>query len=59
MILGGGLRVPVEHPDPLAFRSWLRSEALAAGFARAGFAGGGMGAAGVARGAVGFDAAVA
>lgn len=31
--------MPVEHPDPLAFKAWLRTEALAAGFARAGFAG--------------------
>ena len=30
--------MPVEHLDPLAFKAWLRSEALAAGFARAGFA---------------------
>jgi len=30
--------VPVEHPDPLAFKAWLHSEALAAGFALAGFA---------------------
>ena len=30
--------MPVEHPDPLAFKAWLRSEALAAGFALAGFA---------------------
>jgi epoxyqueuosine reductase len=30
--------VPVEHPDPLAFKGWLRAEALAAGFARVGFA---------------------
>jgi epoxyqueuosine reductase len=31
--------VPAEHPDPLAFKARLRSEALAAGFARVGFAG--------------------
>ncbi len=30
--------MPVEHPDPLAFKTWLHSEALAAGFARVGFA---------------------
>ncbi|WP_291271728.1 tRNA epoxyqueuosine(34) reductase QueG [Geothrix sp.] len=30
--------MPVEHPDPLAFKAWLRSEALSAGFARVGFA---------------------
>jgi len=30
--------VPVEHLDPLAFKSWLRAEALSAGFAQAGFA---------------------
>lgn len=30
--------MPVEHPDPLAFKAWLRSEALTAGFGRAGFA---------------------
>jgi len=30
--------VPVEHPDPLAFKAWLRAEALAAGFSSAGFA---------------------
>ena len=30
--------MPVEHPDPLAFKAWLRTEALAAGFASAGFA---------------------
>jgi len=30
--------VPVEHLDPLAFKAWLRSEALALGFARVGFA---------------------
>ena len=30
--------MPVEHLDPLAFKTWLRSEALAAGFALAGFA---------------------
>jgi len=28
----------VEHPDPLAFKAWLRSEAGAAGFSLAGFA---------------------
>jgi epoxyqueuosine reductase len=31
--------VPVEHPDPLAFKAWLHDEARAAGFALAGFAG--------------------
>lgn len=30
--------MPVEHLDPLAFKAWLRSEALSAGFAAAGFA---------------------
>ncbi len=30
--------MPVEHPDPLAFKTWLRLEALAAGFSSAGFA---------------------
>ena len=30
--------MPVEHPDPLSFKAWLRSEALTAGFALAGFA---------------------
>lgn len=30
--------MPVEQPEPLAFRDWLRSEALATGFARVGFA---------------------
>jgi len=30
--------VPVEHLDPLAFKTWLQSEALSAGFARVGFA---------------------
>jgi len=30
--------VPVEHPGPLAFKAWLRAEALAAGFSSAGFA---------------------
>jgi len=30
--------VPVEHPDPLAFKAWLRAEALAAGFTSAGLA---------------------
>jgi epoxyqueuosine reductase len=36
--MGGGLSVPVEYPDPLAFKAWLRTEALGIGFARAGFA---------------------
>jgi epoxyqueuosine reductase len=36
--MGGSLRVPVEHPDPLTFKAWLRAEALAAGFALAGVA---------------------
>ncbi|HEY3400738.1 MAG TPA: tRNA epoxyqueuosine(34) reductase QueG [Geothrix sp.] len=31
--------MPVEHLDPLAFKTWLRAEALSAGFALAGFAG--------------------
>ncbi|WP_257308464.1 tRNA epoxyqueuosine(34) reductase QueG [Geothrix fuzhouensis] len=39
MVLGGGVHVPAEHPDPLPFKAWLRSEALAAGFARVGFSG--------------------
>ena len=30
--------MPVEHPDPLAFKCWLRAEALSAGFALVGFA---------------------
>lgn len=30
--------MPVEHPDPLAFKDWLRTKALACGFAQAGFA---------------------
>ena len=30
--------MPVEHLDPLAFKTWLHLEALEAGFARAGFA---------------------
>jgi len=30
--------VPVEHPDPLAFKAWLQAEAMAAGFAAVGFA---------------------
>lgn len=30
--------MPVEHPDPLAFKAWLRSEALSSGFALVGFA---------------------
>ena len=30
--------MPVEHPDPLAFKAWLHSEARAAGFALVGFA---------------------
>ena len=30
--------MPVEHPDPPAFKAWLREEAAALGFARAGFA---------------------
>ncbi len=30
--------MPVEHPDPLAFKCWLHAEALSAGFALAGFA---------------------
>jgi epoxyqueuosine reductase len=30
--------VPVEHPDPLAFKGWLREEARELGFARVGFA---------------------
>ncbi len=36
--MGGGLLVPVEHLDPLAFKAWLRREALSAGFTRVGFA---------------------
>jgi epoxyqueuosine reductase len=36
--MGGGLRVPVELSDPLAFKAWLRLEALEAGFSFAGFA---------------------
>jgi epoxyqueuosine reductase len=36
--MGGRLLVPVEHPDPLAIKDWLRTEALAAGFALTGFA---------------------
>ncbi len=31
--------MPVEHPDPLAFKGWLRQEAGSLGFARVGFAG--------------------
>ena len=38
MSMGGGLRVPVEHLDPLAFKGWLRSEAQAEGFVQVGFA---------------------
>jgi epoxyqueuosine reductase len=30
--------LPVEHLDPLAFKAWLRSEALSAGFGLVGFA---------------------
>ena len=30
--------MPVEHLDPLAFKAWLRSEALSSGFGLAGFA---------------------
>lgn len=30
--------MPVEHPDPLAFKAWLRSEAQEAGFSAVGFA---------------------
>lgn len=30
--------MPVEPPDPLAFKAWLHSEALASGFTRLGFA---------------------
>jgi len=30
--------VPVEHPDPLAFKDWLRQEARILGFDRTGFA---------------------
>lgn len=30
--------MPVEHPDPLAFKAWLQAETLSLGFARAGFA---------------------
>lgn len=30
--------MPVEHPDPLAFKAWLREEAGNLGFPRAGFA---------------------
>ena len=30
--------MPVEHPDPSAFKDWLRAQAGAAGFTRAGFA---------------------
>jgi epoxyqueuosine reductase len=37
--MGGSLRVPVEHPDPLAFKDWLRQEAQSLGFPRTGFAG--------------------
>ena len=37
-IHGGSLLVPVEHPDPLAFKSWLQVEALSAGFGAVGFA---------------------
>ena len=31
--------MPVEHPDPLAFKTWLQGAARTEGFARAGFAG--------------------
>ena len=30
--------MPVEHPDPLAFKAWLREEARSLGFPRSGFA---------------------
>ncbi len=31
--------MPVEHPDPLAFKAWLQAQAIQAGFARVRFAG--------------------